>query len=362
MSFQSLIDRIYEAAAISELWPSVLQEVGMLASASASILFAVHGNQQRLVASPGYEQTIADYYAAGWDRRNDRMARCIGLGHAGFVTETDAYTFSEWTSEPVYKEFLAPRGLGWAAATAIPVPTGEMLVFSFERNAQIGPADLETKCRLDLLRPHLARAALLSWRLAFEKARSAVLALEHVGIPACLIGRDLRLVLANAVFEGFIKDGTVEDRRNRITLGNRNADGLFADALSRLSVPEYEQVSSVPIPATGDQNPLVLHLVPIRGSANDVFSGISAICMVTPVIPAEVATAEVIQGLFDLTPAESRIARFIAEGEMVINIAAKLNRSEQTIRTQLKSVFAKTGVTRQADLALLLTGLNIPIR
>jgi len=103
---------------------------------------------------------------------------------------------------------------------------------------------------------------------------------------------------------------------------------------------------------------MILHLIPIKRAANDIFSGITAILVVTPVVPAEVPTADVLQGLFDLTPAEARVARAIARSQTIEAIAKAFDVSEGTVRNQLKAIFAKTGVARQVDLALLLSGAS----
>jgi DNA-binding CsgD family transcriptional regulator len=59
---------------------------------------------------------------------------------------------------------------------------------------------------------------------------------------------------------------------------------------------------------------------------------------------------------FRLTPAEARIALGIAEGATLAAIAEARGVSVSTARTQLKSVFAKTNVHRQAELVALLAG------
>jgi hypothetical protein len=49
----------------------------------------------------------------------------------------------------------------------------------------------------------------------------------------------------------------------------------------------------------------------------------------------------VLQGLFNLTPAEARVARGVAQRLTVDRIAGGLGRSQETVRTQLKAVLAK---------------------
>jgi DNA-binding CsgD family transcriptional regulator len=70
----------------------------------------------------------------------------------------------------------------------------------------------------------------------------------------------------------------------------------------------------------------------------------------------------VLQGLFDLTPAEARVAAAIAEGRTVEVIAAAANVSHETVRSQLKAVLGKAGVSRQVDLVQLLAGIALPGR
>ena len=60
--------------------------------------------------------------------------------------------------------------------------------------------------------------------------------------------------------------------------------------------------------------------------------------------------------LFDLTPAEAKVARDIASGLNVEGLAGSLNLSPATIGNQLNAVLAKTGTKRQAELTLLLSG------
>jgi DNA-binding CsgD family transcriptional regulator len=61
--------------------------------------------------------------------------------------------------------------------------------------------------------------------------------------------------------------------------------------------------------------------------------------------------------VYKLTPSEAQVAISIANGHSIENIAKQSNHSAHTIRSQLKSTFKKTGVSRQSELIkLLLTG------
>ena len=61
--------------------------------------------------------------------------------------------------------------------------------------------------------------------------------------------------------------------------------------------------------------------------------------------------------LYGLTPAETRVARSVGDGLTIGEIAQETGASVETLRSQLKSIFGKTGVRRQAELVRLLAGL-----
>ncbi len=63
-----------------------------------------------------------------------------------------------------------------------------------------------------------------------------------------------------------------------------------------------------------------------------------------------------ISRVLSLTAAEARLAAIIASGHSLVEAAKALGISANTAKTQLKSIFAKTGCQRQADLVALVIG------
>jgi DNA-binding CsgD family transcriptional regulator len=62
----------------------------------------------------------------------------------------------------------------------------------------------------------------------------------------------------------------------------------------------------------------------------------------------------VLERLFELTPAEARLAWLVGAGCGLTEAAERLGVSPHTARTQLKCVFAKTATGRQSQLVRLL--------
>jgi DNA-binding CsgD family transcriptional regulator len=69
---------------------------------------------------------------------------------------------------------------------------------------------------------------------------------------------------------------------------------------------------------------------------------------------------EVVQKIFDLTPAEAKLTIEIARGKSLADIAGEAGITTATLRKQLASIFAKTNTHRQqAELVALLARISI---
>jgi PAS domain S-box-containing protein len=68
--------------------------------------------------------------------------------------------------------------------------------------------------------------------------------------------------------------------------------------------------------------------------------------------------SDLLQRLFALTPAEARVAELIGSGISPRKAAEKLRISEGNARTTLKHAYRKVGVSRQSELAVVLTKLR----
>lgn len=354
IELEELVDRVYEAAAVPELWSSTLSQIGKFGGGGGALLFTSQDQDFRYVASPELEGYMAEFMAGGWVAHNDRPVRLFAKQHAGFLTDLDVYTPEELDANRLFTDFLRPRGFGWGAATAITVPSGERIVFDVERAYKDGPVPADVVGRLDAMRPHLARAATLSARLRLQAVQVSADVLEMVRLPAAVLGRQGQALAMNQSCQALLST-TVRDGP-RFGLADPASDRLLAEALLALAAVGLPSIRSIPIPAREAGPPAVAHVLPVKRSARDLFTAASAVVIITPLAQAQLPGLSVLEGLFDLTPAEARVARGITGCRTVEQLATEFGTSPQTVRSQLKSVMAKTGVNRQVELVSLLSG------
>ena len=354
-----LIDHIYECSVAPELWPGVLDELAQIADARGGVLFVANTEVVNWTASAILREGMEIFAKSDLLTRGQRGARLCRARHAGFLTEYDVYTDEELSADPFYYELLWPAGLGWATATAIPLPTGDTLYLNLERDRDRGPVEFAIVRQLDALRPHLARSALLSARLQLQRARVASETLALIGLPALVLDDRGKILAANHLIE-VLTDHIQWRAYDRVSLKDPIADTLFRQAVRTLAMEHVAPVRSFAVRGADANAAMVAHIIPIRGVVRDIFMRCAGVLVMTPVTLPQAPPVELVQSLFDLTPAEARVARRLTGGETVEDIASTGGVSLNTIRTQVRGVLEKTGCRRQAEVVALLGGITVP--
>lgn len=80
--------------------------------------------------------------------------------------------------------------------------------------------------------------------------------------------------------------------------------------------------------------------------------------MPTPEAKGTCAAADRLRRLYRLSPAEAEVAVAVGGGDRLAELAVTRGVSYETVRNQLKAVFAKAGLHTQADLARLLARIE----
>jgi DNA-binding CsgD family transcriptional regulator len=357
MQHESLIGLIYEAAAAPELWVKVLEGLAEIGDGEGGLLFTktADGGRHdvpRYVCSPAISRLAAESVEPRWLRLNIRD-RLAARREPRFLTDLDAFTIEELDRSPYYVEFLRPRGFGWVASAAIHSVSDDIFVFAVERAHRKGPMEPERVARLNMTQPHLARSALLCAHLGMTRAQTAADALGATGVPAAVLDRSGRAIAANSHLDRCAPAIEI-GAKGAIRLTQPRARGLFESALAS-GRGGKRLLQSIPVAGSGRTLPFIAHLVPLHGSARDLFSRAEWILFATlPSSSSATPDAEILANLFDLTAAEARVARRLVTGDSVAEIARELSVQTNTVRAHLKSVFSKTGVRRQAELASLL--------
>jgi DNA-binding CsgD family transcriptional regulator len=353
-----LIDRIYECSVVPELWPSVLDELAQITDARGGLLFS-----SRKVLYWTASDTIRDVFEAyvneGWFMRCPRRPCLMSQTQPSFFVEQDFWSEEQIEAEhAIYRDFFRPRGLGWSAGTGLQVPTGDSIVFSVERAYESGPFERGQIETLNELRPHLARSALVSARLGLQRAQGATEALTEMRLPALLLNEAGTVIEANALIQA-LPEQVKYGPNNRLLLTDKAAQEMLTTALKAIGSEPDAGRCTFPLRDELGKATMVLHLIPIKRTAHDIFGQSFALLLMTPVSSERAPSIDLMRSLFDLTASEARVAQGLATGKTLEEIAEAGEVSITTVRSQLRRVLEKTGCTRQAEVAVLLANVAI---
>jgi PAS domain S-box-containing protein len=186
------------------------------------------------------------------------------------------------------------------------------------------------------------------------QARENLQLCQQLGMPAAALQRDGRVVLTNPLFKE--PHPQFEFRDDRIEAVNPAANEFLKRELACLDGRNRGiVVGSNPVLAENVYPSLIFRLLPMEGS----FDTVLGILIVTAlgVIGALLSDLDLVQTA--LAPAEARVAALIGSGLSPRQTAEKLGISVGNVRTTLQHVFTKVGVSRQSELAVLLTKLTL---
>jgi DNA-binding CsgD family transcriptional regulator len=140
-----------------------------------------------------------------------------------------------------------------------------------------------------------------------------------------------------------------------LAISDAEANRLFQGAVEAAKSQAEPLVRSIPIAAREDHGAVVVHVLPLRRAAHDIFSGGDLLIVATAVLATgSVPSPNILMGLFDLTPAEVKLAIALASGRTVQQAALDASITLSSARTYLDRIFRKTGTHQQSQLVALL--------
>lgn len=214
-----------------------------------------------------------------------------------------------------------------------------------------------------LLRPHIKRAYRLhSYLAATGKQRASLQsALDSLTMGVILLAQKGRMVTMNRAAERLLTDN---DGLQAVREGLRAARAdesarlqqLVAEATATSAGPGLRPTGALRVSRRG-RPPLQLLVFAVRGFDVDRAHPVRAIVYISDPAQRVRPAYDTLRTLFGLTPAEYRLAMLLADGHRPTTVAGMVGVSRNTLKSQLASIYRKTGTSRQAQLVRLLLQL-----
>lgn len=215
--------------------------------------------------------------------------------------------------------------------------------------------------RLDRILPHLERAFALRRRFAALVAENTALAgiIDRLHGGAVLCDAAGRIVHASARARAILDAGTVLFvSRNRLQARDPAADTALAALLSDGADARRAPAANAAIIARARDGRAAFRLTVIRALPGTILdpagTGLAFYVLIDAAAEPAGDRIDRIAARHALTAAETRLARALAAGDTLAGAAERLGVTINTVRSQLRQIFQKTGVARQAELMRLL--------
>lgn len=353
------LEKIYAAAADPALWVDALRAIEDYTGSTGAVLNLVPNHDQAppiCLAGSFSEENCAEY-AANYMWRCPRIA--YGQAHPTSVhfdrmilseSEMDRDATYEWFGKHGLRYYVA----GWIGHTAD--HGGYMSLQRSRRQGHVEPEHVE---QFKLILRHMAQAMSMSIRLNMLERQDQARSLMLDTIPYALFALDGagHLVLTNERADRMITRGDGLKVRNgrlecHLAQEQTELDRLVAASLSSdLTQPRGGWVR---ISRPSGRRPYVA-LVSLLAFDSDPTDELFAMMRPRALIAISDSgetspSTDALQDLYGLTPTEARVAAALSSGHSIQSAAADLRMSAETLRTHLKHIFSKVGVTRQQDL------------
>ena len=368
-AFERIVASFHDAVLDETLWPTTSALIDAACGVEGNALFVGAGPQDdvRVLFSQAYYRgehraDLEREYVEVYHPIDERVPRVRQLPDSRLVHVTALYTTEELKTSLTYNE-MAPRGHAQDGLNVrLDGPDDSHITWAIHDPVTPGGWSTPQVALLRGLLPHLRQ---------FVRVRQALAKAEAEGATSP--------ALLNTTRVGVIQ----LDRRGQIMVANdrarailRRGDGVAdQDGLLRASLPtdhtRLERLIAAALPsarpAVGGSMllrresvlpPFLVHVTPV-GVRQPDFGAQRVAALVLLVEPGHQSRIDpgLVAAILGLTPMESQVAVWLAEGRTVREIAVLTGRQANTVYAHLKQIYQKLGIARQADVVRLVLSI-----
>ncbi len=353
-----LIDLIYAALLGEATWSDFLDRLSDSAPDGRTILFSHNMSQsdEYLAMTSRCQGPEIESYAAHYVNVNPWLMHCavrkVGLG----IYSDEIIPVEELHKTEFYNDWLAPNDVECSIGVTIDKNGDCPLIVSTVTSRADPELNSAFSEQLTRIAPHLRRAARFyrnspaRWA-GFDLGASLFDALD-VGVV--IVGENGSIKTISRTGQELLDGGALMSISplGQLRLRDDDAQAALREMLKRT----YDGPKTVSLLSNGTK----LTLIAVEKDRISLyFEGPTVAILIQPAgLGSRPAGIDQIAGVYGLTNSEQRALAGIVDGKTVTRIAEEAGLSRETIRTQLKSLYAKTGTGGQTDLLRLVHGFG----
>jgi DNA-binding CsgD family transcriptional regulator/PAS domain-containing protein len=359
-TLSSLIGSIYDCALDPSRWEQALTAIkDALETRTAVISLSDLPNDRLLIyRTAGMEPYWLQEQAKHLPEMHGTLSRAL----AEWTSFDEPHVISRHVpramvdASPYVQQCLKPQGISDIVQYILMHTPSRLAGFGLGMSDKRGVAsDGDLEC-CGLLLPHIRRAVVISDVLEIATIERSRMAEALNALRCAVVLADARgtILYANGAAEGMLRDGgAVRSIAGRLQTTPGAAAGELRSAIAQAARDETGiGKAGLAIRLTEpDVPPLFAHVLPLTGSDLRTRlqpAAVAAIFIGAP--PDAQDSAKMTATVYGLTAAETRVLASLLAGATLAEAAVTLGVAPSTAKAHLDKIFAKTGVSRQADL------------
>lgn len=346
--------RLGDVALDPSLWPDVMEDICTATGSTGAALLQTDNRGPGVPMTPAVTDLFKAYFATNLHLTDIRAARGVPLILGGKPALCDQDLFrseSEMLSDPLYST-LTDHGFRWFSA--ISFRAGPALwVVSMQRTIREGMYDENEMKAIASLSQSLTDAATLSHTVGRQSVLGALSAFDLIKEAAISMTSAGKVREINASAKAMF-DADFRVRNGQLYLRDQDTSDAIEELLAQSDIGPSDNCERIFFAKRCARRPLSIKAIPVHGAARSPFLGARLILTFRDLEILRRPAPEILAKAFSLTEAEAKVAAMIASGASPEQISDEFQVSRETVRNQLKVVFAKTGTHRQNELAALL--------
>lgn len=367
-SHDNLLETLYAAPMQPVLWEPFLmglcETIGLRKAALITHDFASDSHAIFASVDDETRESIASYedHYYKFDEWTLRFAKRIPMGK--FVLGETVWPRDLMVKSVFFNDFLKPFDTHQMACTVIAGSSNVFDGLSIYRGARDGTIGSEQLEVLNGYIPHLRTALSLRGRLsdlerkatdlerALDQLTVALILLNFKGKPI-FISRAARILLD-------AKDGLLlraHGLQSQKLSEHRSLCSLISSVIDSTNQKRDPTSGSVSI-SRSLKRPLRLLVAPFPLDVPHAPRGAAAIVSIADPEATVHLPSDILHEFYGLTQAETRLARLLLDGNSLIEAAEMIGVTRETVRSQVKSIFHKTGMRGQGQLMRFLIQLG----
>ena len=364
-AFERVVASLHEATLDDARWPAT--------SALIDEVCGVHGNALLVGERPKNDvrvvfvglyyrgernEDLEREYLEVYHPTDERVPRLRQLPDSRIVRSADLYTEQELRLSRTYNEMSLRTHFQNGLCVRLDVREGSHITWGLCDPVTSGGWRSSKLALLEGLLPHIRQLVRVRQALSEAGALGASMAglLDNTGIGVIHLDRRGCIVAANDRARAMLRHGDGLSDRGGLLRANAPADHARLERLLAGAMPSPGPAAggSMLLHRRAEAPPFVVHVKPVVAPQPDygAQSVTALVLLVEPERQSRISPAMVAATL-GLTPAESQVAAWLAEGRTVREIAERTGRKESTVHWHLKRIYDKQELSRQADLVRL---------